>query len=81
MAGVTKVLQALLIIFMATWLDPALKYRRLVPVLSKKNFTVKFDQSLGQGGWGQRKKHVLKANYIDFSHARNIVCASSGTRS
>ena len=42
----------------------------------KKNFTVKFDQKFeAKEGWGQRKKYVLKANYIDFSHARNIVCA------
>ena len=42
----------------------------------KKNFTVKFDQKFeAKDGWGQRKKYVLKANYIDFSHARNIVCA------
>ena len=42
----------------------------------KKNFTIKFDQKFeAKDGWGQRKKYVLKANYIDFSHARNIVCA------
>ena len=42
----------------------------------KKNFTIKFNQKFeAKEGWGSRKKYVLKANYIDFSHARNIVCA------
>jgi len=42
----------------------------------KKNFTIKFNQKFeAKDGWGQRKKYVLKANYIDFSHARNVVCA------
>lgn len=42
----------------------------------KKNFTVKFDHGIGvKAGWGLHKKYVLKANYIDFSHARNVVCA------
>lgn len=42
----------------------------------KKNFTIKFDKKFeAKDGWGNRKKYVLKANYIDFSHARNIVCA------
>ena len=42
----------------------------------KKNFTIKFNQKFeAKEGWGNRKKYVLKANYIDFSHARNIVCA------
>ena len=42
----------------------------------KKNFTIKFNQKFeAKEGWGERKKYVLKANYVDFSHARNIVCA------
>jgi hypothetical protein len=27
-------------------------------------------------GWGKTNKYVLKANWIDYSHARNIVCAN-----
>lgn len=38
----------------------------------KKNFTLKFDSKHGFG-WGKAKKWVLKANYIDHTHARNIV--------
>ena len=42
----------------------------------KKNYTVKFDQAFEAAeGWGPQKKYCLKANYIDFSHARNIVSA------
>lgn len=40
----------------------------------KKNFTVKLDNKHGVG-WGKQKKYCLKANYIDHSHARNIVSA------
>ena len=40
----------------------------------KKNFTVKLDSNHGVG-WGKQKKYCLKANYIDHSHARNIVSA------
>lgn len=40
----------------------------------KKNFTVKLDSKHGVG-WGKQKKYCLKANYIDHSHARNIVSA------
>ncbi len=47
----------------------------------KKNFTMKL---LNKGttkknkvemkeGWGEQSKYCLKANYIDFSHARNVV--------
>lgn len=42
----------------------------------KKNYTVKFDQKFeAQTGWGEQKKYCLKANYIDHTHARNIVSA------
>ena len=40
----------------------------------KKNFTIKFTNKHGFG-WGKQKKYCLKANYIDHSHARNIVSA------
>lgn len=40
----------------------------------KKNFTVKFTNKHGFG-WGKSKKWVLKANYVDHTHARNIVGA------
>lgn len=40
----------------------------------KKNFTIKLDNKHGVG-WGKQKKYCLKANYIDHSHARNIVSA------
>jgi hypothetical protein len=39
----------------------------------KKNYTVKFDTAFeAKTGWGEQKKYCLKANYIDFSHTRNI---------
>lgn len=42
----------------------------------KKNYTIKFDKEFEVvSGWGAQKKYVLKANYVDSSHARNIVCA------
>lgn len=42
----------------------------------KKNYTIKFDQSFeAKTGWGAQSKYCLKANYIDFSHARNVVSA------
>lgn len=42
----------------------------------KKNYTVKFDTAFeAVEGWGEQKKYCLKANYIDFSHARNVVSA------
>jgi hypothetical protein len=42
----------------------------------KKNYTVKFDQAFeAADGWGSQKKYCLKANFIDHSHARNIVNA------
>ena len=42
----------------------------------KKNYTVKFDTAFeAKEGWGEQKKYCLKANYIDFSHSRNICSA------
>ena len=42
----------------------------------KKNFTIKFDTAFEAAeGWGEQKKYCAKANYIDFSHARNVVSA------
>lgn len=42
----------------------------------KKNYTIKFSQGIKvKDGWGVQTKYCLKANYIDFSHARNIVSA------
>ncbi len=45
-------------------------------IYPKKNYTVKFDEKFEAAeGWGEEKKYCLKANYIDFSHSRNIVSA------
>ena len=49
----------------------------------KKNYTVKLyedetmeeKQKINFNGWGLQNKFCLKANYIDHSHARNIVSA------
>lgn len=42
----------------------------------KKNYTIKMDTAFeAKEGWGEQKKYCLKANYIDASHARNIVSA------
>jgi hypothetical protein len=42
----------------------------------KKNYTIKFDTAFeAAAGWGEQKKYCLKANYIDHSHARNVVSA------
>ena len=42
----------------------------------KKNYTIKFDTAFeAVEGWGEQKKYCFKANYIDHSHARNIVSA------
>ena len=42
----------------------------------KKNFTITFDEKRTiVEKWGAQKKYCLKANYIDFSHCRNIVAA------
>lgn len=44
--------------------------------LLKKNFTITFDEKRTiVEKWGAQKKYCLKANYIDFSHCRNIVAA------
>lgn len=40
----------------------------------KKNYTIKFDNAFEVvEGWGAQKKYCFKANFIDFSHARNVV--------
>ena len=49
----------------------------------KKNFTVKLYEDKARTikmkqdfmGWGPQNKFCLKANYIDHTHSRNIVCA------
>lgn len=42
----------------------------------KKNYTIKFDNAFeAVEGWGEQKKYCFKANYIDHSHARNVVSA------
>lgn len=42
----------------------------------KKNYTIKFDNAFEAfEGWGEQKKYCLKANFIDHSHARNLVNA------
>lgn len=42
----------------------------------KKNYTIKFDQAFEAAeGWGEQKKYCFKANFIDHSHARNLVNA------
>lgn len=42
----------------------------------KKNYTIKFDQEFeAVEGWGAQKKYCLKADFIDFSHTRNVVSA------
>lgn len=42
----------------------------------KKNYTIKFDTAFEvNDGWGEHQKYVLKANYMDFSHCRNVVSA------
>ena len=44
--------------------------------LPKKNYTITFDEKFEVvSGWGAQKKYCLKANFVDSSHARNIVCA------
>lgn len=48
---------------------------------NKKNYTIKFyDSAYSQRenvdlGWGAQSKYCLKANWIDFTHARNLVTA------
>lgn len=42
----------------------------------KKNYTITFDTAFeAVSGWGSQKKYCLKANWVDPSHARNIVSA------
>lgn len=42
----------------------------------KKNFTIKLDTEIEMAkGWGAQKKYCLKANFVDHSHARNVVSA------
>lgn len=42
----------------------------------KKNYTVKFSNAFeAVPGWGEQNTYCLKANYIDFSHSRNVVSA------
>lgn len=41
-----------------------------------KNMTITFDTAFeAVAGWGVQKKYVLKANWVDPSHARNVVSA------
>lgn len=43
----------------------------------KKNYTIKFNEAFEvKSGWGDQKKYCLKANYIDASHARNVISAT-----
>ena len=42
----------------------------------KKNYTIKFDNAFeAAAGWGEQKKYCLKANFMEFSHSRNICSA------
>ena len=42
----------------------------------KKNYTIKFDNAFeAVEGWGVEKKYCLKADWVDFSHCRNVVSA------
>lgn len=42
----------------------------------KFNYTIKLDKKIEiVEGWGAQKKYCLKANFIDFTQARNVVCA------
>lgn len=42
----------------------------------KFNYTINFDKAFeAAGGWGEQSKYCLKANWIDHSHARNVVSA------
>lgn len=43
---------------------------------AKKNYTIKFDNAFeAVEGWGAQKKYCFKANFIDHSHARNLISA------
>lgn len=41
----------------------------------KKNQTTKFSEAFNFKNWGLQKKYCMKANWIDLTHARNIVSA------
>ena len=42
----------------------------------KKNYTITFDNAFeAKAGWGSHNKYCLKANWVDSSHMRNILCA------
>lgn len=42
----------------------------------KKNYTVTFDNAFeAYPGWGLQKKYCMKANFMEFSHSRNLCCA------
>lgn len=42
----------------------------------KKNYTVVFDTAFeAKEGWGAQTKYCLKADWIDFSHCRNVMSA------
>lgn len=42
----------------------------------KFNYTIKLDKKIEVvEGWGAQKKYCLKANFIDYTQARNVVCA------
>lgn len=42
----------------------------------KKNYSITFDNPfVANNNWGSQSKYCLKANWNDFSHARNVVCA------
>lgn len=42
----------------------------------KFNYTIKFDQAFeAKEGWGEQKKYCLKANWMEASHARNLIGA------
>lgn len=42
----------------------------------KKNYTINFDKDFeAKQGWGSQSKYVLKADWVDFSHLRNVVSA------
>lgn len=42
----------------------------------KKNYTIKFDNAFeAVEGWGVQNKYCLKADWVDFSHCRNVVTA------
>lgn len=44
--------------------------------LPKKNYTLNFDQDFTAfTGYGKQSKYVIKANYTDYSQARNVVSA------